>query len=137
MVAVQADQGLPSGIGQRAPGIGPDGRVVVVQTKLPLRHGDRLTYRRWDADFNNCASKGQLNGLLANRAVRARRRRHKGIDAHHRQPPRLVPGVHPLLLVVDEVALQLHQDIVMARAGHGRPLERRRRRNAWRSICGY
>ena len=69
MVAVQADQGLPSGIGQRAPGIGPDGRVVVVQTKLPLRHGDRLTYRRWDADFNNCASKGQLNGLLANRAV--------------------------------------------------------------------
>ena len=72
MVAVQADQGLPSGIGQRAPGIGPDGRVVVVQTKLPLRHGDRLTYRRWDADFNNCASKGQLNGLLANRAVPTR-----------------------------------------------------------------
>ena len=69
MVAVLADQGLPAGTGQRAPGIGPDGRVVVVQTKLPLRHGDRLTYRRWDADFNNCASKGQLNGLLANRAV--------------------------------------------------------------------
>ena len=69
MVAVQADQGLPGGTGQRAPGIGPDGRVVVVQTKLPLRHGDRLTYRRWDADFNNCASKGQLNGLLNNRAV--------------------------------------------------------------------
>ena len=43
MVAVQADQGLPSGTGQRAPGIGPDGRVVVVQTKLPLRQGDRLT----------------------------------------------------------------------------------------------
>ena len=69
MVAVLADQGLPAGTGQRAPGIGPDGRVVLVQTKLPLRHGDRLTYRRWDADFNNCASKGQLNGLLANRAV--------------------------------------------------------------------
>ena len=69
MVAVLADQGLPAGTGQRAPGIGPDGRVVVVQTKLPLRHGDRLTYRRWDADFNNCASKGQLNGLLNNRAV--------------------------------------------------------------------
>ena len=55
MVAVLADQGLPGGTGQRAPGIGPDGRVVVVQTKLPLRHGDQLTYRRWDADFNNCA----------------------------------------------------------------------------------
>ena len=69
MVAGLADQGLPAGTGQRAPGIGPDGRVVVVQTKLPLRHGDRLTNRRWDADFNNCASMGQLNGLLANRAV--------------------------------------------------------------------
>ena len=69
MVAVLADQGLPGATGQRAPGIGPDGRVVVVQTKLQLRQGDRLTYRRWDADFNNCASKGQLNGLLNNRAV--------------------------------------------------------------------
>ena len=69
MVAVPADQGLPGATGQRAPGIGPDGRVVVVQTKLQLRHGDRLTYRRWDADFNNCASMGQLNGLLNNRAV--------------------------------------------------------------------
>ena len=69
MVAVLADQGLPGATGQRAPGIGPDGRVVVVQTKLQLRQGDRLTYRRWDADFNNCASMGQLNGLLNNRAV--------------------------------------------------------------------
>ena len=69
MVAVLADQGLSAGSVQRAPGIGPDGRVVVVQTKLPLRRGDRLTYRRWDADFNNCASTGQLNGLLNNRAV--------------------------------------------------------------------
>ena len=56
--------------GNIPPGFEPEFEPrLAVQTKLPLRHGDRLTFRRWDADFNNCASKGQLNGLLANRAV--------------------------------------------------------------------
>ena len=75
MVAVLADQGLSAGSVQRAPGIGPDGRVVVVQTKLPLRHGDRLTFRRWDADFNNCASKGlTIVGWCVQTGMRAVRR---------------------------------------------------------------
>ena len=74
MVAVLADQGLSAGSVQRAPGIGPDGRVVVVQTKLPLRHGDRLTYRRWDADFNNCALGPSTSAKAARRAGRRSKR---------------------------------------------------------------
>ena len=40
-----------------------------MQTKLPLRHGDRLTYRRWDADFNNCACELTAAGTVMHRIV--------------------------------------------------------------------
>ena len=72
MVAVQAENGSTNLAGKRSPGIGPDGRLVQMSAKIPLRGCEPLGFRRWVANFKDCASKAKLNGLLQNRAVPTR-----------------------------------------------------------------
>ena len=72
MVAVQAENGSTNLAGIRSPGIGPDGRLVQMSAKIPLRGCEPLGFRRWVANFKDCASKAKLNGLLQNRAVPTR-----------------------------------------------------------------
>ena len=72
MVAVQAENGSTNLAGMRSPGIGPDGRLVQMSAKIPLRGCEPLGFRRWVANFKDCASKAKLNGLLQSRAVPTR-----------------------------------------------------------------
>ena len=72
MVAVQAENGSTNLAGIRSPGIGPDGRLVQMSAKIPLRGCEPLGFRRWVANFKDCASKAKLNGLLQSRAVPTR-----------------------------------------------------------------
>ena len=72
MVAVLAENGSTNLAGIRSPGIGPDGRLVQMSAKIPLRGCEPLGFRRWVANFKDCASKAKLNGLLQNRAVPTR-----------------------------------------------------------------
>ena len=64
MVAVQAENGSTNLAGIRSPGIGPDGRLVQMTAKIPLPGCEPLGFRRWVANFKDCASKAKLNGLL-------------------------------------------------------------------------
>ena len=68
MVAVPAENGSTNLAGVRSPGIGSDGRLVQMSAKIPLRGCEPLVFRRWVANFKDCASKAKLNGLLQNRA---------------------------------------------------------------------
>ena len=72
MVAVQAENGSTNLAGMRSPRIGPDGRLVQMSAKIPLRGCEPLGFRRWVANFKDCASKAKLNGLLQSRAVPTR-----------------------------------------------------------------
>ena len=72
MVAVQAENGSTNLAGIRSPGIGPDGRLVQMTAKIPLPGCEPLGFRRWVANFKDCASKAKLNGLLQSRAVPTR-----------------------------------------------------------------
>ena len=72
MVAVLAENGSTNLAGIRSPGIGPDGRLVQMSAKIPLRGCEPLGFRRWVANFKDCASKAKLNGLLQSRAVPTR-----------------------------------------------------------------
>ena len=72
MVAVPAENGSTNLAGVRSPGIGSDGRLVQMSAKIPLRGCEPLVFRRWVANFKDCASKAKLNGLLQNRAVPTR-----------------------------------------------------------------
>ena len=72
MVAVLAENGSTNLAGIRSPGIGPDGRLVQMSAKIPLRGCEPLGIRRWVANFKDCASKAKLNGLLQSRAVPTR-----------------------------------------------------------------
>ena len=67
MVAVPAENGSTNLAGIRSPGIGPDGRLVQMSAKIPLRGCEPLGFRRWVANFKDCASKAKLNGLLQSR----------------------------------------------------------------------
>ena len=51
MVAVQAENGSTNLAGIRSPGIGPDGRLVQMSAKIPLRGCEPLGFRRWVAAF--------------------------------------------------------------------------------------
>ena len=50
MVAVQAENGSTNLAGMRSPGIGPDGRLVQMSAKIPLRGCEPLGFRRWVAN---------------------------------------------------------------------------------------
>ena len=43
-----------------------------MSAKIPLRGCEPLGFRRWVANFKDCASKAKLNGLLQSRAVPTR-----------------------------------------------------------------